>query len=61
MFVVLQGEVTLQMRDRSVTLKAVKCLLCRKELSIEPVVSVDAYFVLIERNEINTAVGLSPR
>ena len=49
------------MRDRSVTLKAVKCLLCRKELSIEPVVSVDAYFVLIERNEINTAVGLSPR
>ncbi len=57
MFLVLQGEVTLEMRDRSVLLKAGEMFVIPQGVEHRPVASDDAYFVLIERNNINSRLS----
>ena len=57
MFLVLQGEVTLEMRDRSVLLKAGEMFVIPQGVEHRPVASADAYFVLIERNNINSRLS----
>ena len=57
MFLVLQGEVTLEMRDRSVLLKAGEMFVIPQGVEHWPVASDDAYFVLIERNNINSRLS----
>ena len=57
MFFVLQGEVTLEMRDRSVLLKAGEMFVIPQGVEHRPVASDDAYFVLIERNNINSRLS----
>ncbi len=57
MFLVLQGEVTLEMRDRSVLLKAGEMFVIPQGVEHRPVASDDAYFVLIERNNINSSLS----
>ena len=61
LFLVLQGEVVLEMRDKSVTLKAGEMFVVPQGVEHRPRASADAYFVLIERNEINTSAVLPPR
>jgi mannose-6-phosphate isomerase-like protein (cupin superfamily) len=58
LFLVLQGEVVLEMRDNDVltrvTLKAGEMFVVPHGLVHRPVASDDAYFVLIERKGINS-------
>jgi mannose-6-phosphate isomerase-like protein (cupin superfamily) len=58
LFLVLQGEVVLEMRDNDVltrvTLKAGEMHVVPQGLVHRPVASDDAYFVLIERKGINS-------
>ena len=58
LFLVLQGEVVLEMRDKSVTLKAGEMFVVPQGVEHRPVASADAYFVLIERNGINSTLSL---
>lgn len=57
LFLVLQGEVTLEMRDRSILLKAGEMFVIPQGVEHRPVASDDAYFVLIERNNINSSLS----
>lgn len=56
LFIVLQGEVTLEMRERSVLLKAGEMYVIPQGVEHRPVASEEARFVLMERNGINSAV-----
>ena len=59
LFLVLQGEVVLEMRDKSVKLKAGEMFVVPQSVEHRPVASEDAYFVLIERNGIRSRVGVT--
>jgi mannose-6-phosphate isomerase-like protein (cupin superfamily) len=58
LFLVLQGEVALEMRDNQVltrvTLKTGEMYVVPKGVAHRPVAIADAYFVLIERNGIHS-------
>ena len=60
LFLVLQGEVALEMRDNQVvtrvTLKAGEMFVIPQGVEHRPVASDDAYFLLIERNGIHSTV-----
>lgn len=54
LFMVLQGEVTLEMTDASVHLKAGEMFVVPQGVAHRPIASDDAYFVLMERNGIHS-------
>lgn len=56
LFLVLQGEVVLEMRDKSVKLKAGEMFVVPQGVEHRPVASADAYFMLIERNGIRSTM-----
>ena len=58
LFLVLQGQVTLEMRDRSILLKVGEMFVIPQGVEHRPVASEDAYFVLIERNNINSELSV---